>query len=49
MYAKWRIFVYQVAPFADVRVREGLGHRDGAKRRAGAPYRWSGGTSDPMK
>jgi hypothetical protein len=34
MYAKWRIFVYQVATFAGVGVREGLGHRDGAKRRA---------------
>jgi hypothetical protein len=37
MYAKWRIFVYQVATFAGVGGREGLGHRDGAERRAGAP------------
>jgi hypothetical protein len=33
MYAKWRIFVYQVATFAGVGVREGLGHRGGAKPR----------------
>jgi hypothetical protein len=32
MYAIWRIFVYQVATFAGVGVREGLGHRGGAKR-----------------
>jgi hypothetical protein len=30
MYAKWRIFVYQVATFAGVGVREGLEHRGGA-------------------
>ena len=30
MYAKWRIFVHQVATFAGVGVREGLGHRVGA-------------------
>ena len=33
MYAKWRIFVHQVATFAGVGVREGLGHQGGAERR----------------
>jgi hypothetical protein len=33
MYAKWRIFVCQVATFAGVGVREGVGHQGGAKRR----------------
>jgi hypothetical protein len=28
---------------------EGLGHRGGAERRAGAPYHGSGGSSDPMR
>ena len=42
MYAKWRIFVCQVATFAGVGVREGLGHRGGAQARE-KPGRLGGG------
>jgi hypothetical protein len=38
-YAIRRIFVCQVATFADAGVKMGLGHRDGAVRRTGATSR----------
>jgi hypothetical protein len=40
IYAKWTIFVYQVATFVGIGVREGLGHRGGGRAKGQSPVAW---------
>src|SRR5215208_1433151 len=47
--ASLAVHFFSPRPATEGRAEEGLGHRGGAKRRVGAPYRRVVGNSDPMR